>query len=42
LLYNIDLSNKQKQQEIYDLILDTEGLTVEETVEKIMIEIKKL
>jgi len=42
LLYNIDLSDKQKQQELYDLIFDTENFTVEETVEKILEEIKKL
>ena len=42
LLYNIDLSDKKKQQEIYNLIVDTKDLTVEETVEKILKEIRKL
>ncbi len=41
LLYNIDLSDKKKQQEVYDFILDTQKLTVEESVEKILEEIKK-
>lgn len=42
LLYNIDLSDKKKQQALYDFILNTEDITVEESVEIILNEIKKL
>ncbi len=36
-LYNIDLSDQQEIQKLYDLIIETENLTVEEIVEKILL-----
>ncbi|MFW9819499.1 MAG: (d)CMP kinase [Candidatus Thorarchaeota archaeon] len=35
-LYNIDLSNQEELHQLYDLIIDTENLTVEEVLEKIL------
>jgi len=39
-LYDIDLSDIKKIKELYDLVLDTEILTIEEIVEKILLKIK--
>ncbi len=36
LLYNIDLSDENRAKKIFDLILDTKNLTIEETVHKIL------
>ena len=41
-LYNIDLSDKQSIKEFFDLIIDTEHLTVEEIVDKILTELNKI
>ncbi|MEJ2252477.1 MAG: AAA family ATPase [Candidatus Lokiarchaeota archaeon] len=35
-LYDIDLSDENKQQELYDIIIDTSNLSIEEVVEKIL------
>ena len=40
-LYNIDLSNKKKLNELYDIIIDTEHLTIEEIVTTIITKIKE-
>ncbi|MFW9899271.1 MAG: cytidylate kinase, partial [Candidatus Thorarchaeota archaeon] len=42
LLYNIKINDLEKAKEIFDLILDTEKLSVEEAVNKILEEIKKI
>ena len=42
LLYNIEINDLEKAKEIFDLILDTEKLSVEEAVNKILEEIKKI
>ncbi|MFX1375375.1 MAG: (d)CMP kinase [Promethearchaeota archaeon] len=42
ILYNIDLNDSEKRTEIYDLILDTGTLTVEEVIQKILSSIKDL
>ncbi|MFX1327375.1 MAG: (d)CMP kinase [Promethearchaeota archaeon] len=41
-LYNIDLSNENEKNKIYDLIIDTENLTVEEILAKILSNLKKV
>jgi len=41
-LYNIDLNDAEKNGKIYDLIIDTGNLTVEEISEKILSAVKKL
>ncbi len=41
-LYNIDLGDEGKEKTVYDLIIDTKDLTIEEVIEKIISEIKKL
>ncbi|MFX1418308.1 MAG: (d)CMP kinase [Promethearchaeota archaeon] len=41
-LYNIDLSNKQELNQIYDLIIDTENLTVEEILKKILLRLEEV
>ena len=41
-LYNIDLNNAEKIGKIYDLIIDTGNLRVEEVLEKILSAVKKL
>ena len=38
-LYQIDLEDKEKVKTVYDLIINTEDLTIEEVVEKILNEI---
>jgi len=40
-LYNIDLSDYDDLNKIYDLIINTENLTIEDIVEKILMQIKK-
>lgn len=35
-LYNIDLSNRTKIKEIHDIVLATEGLTIEEVLNKLL------
>ena len=40
-LYNIDLKDEIKKEELYNLIIDTENLTVDEVLEKILNAIKK-
>ena len=40
-LYNIDLSNEKKLNELYDIIIDTENLTIEEVVSAIINTIKE-
>jgi len=40
-LYNIDLKDEIKIEELYNLIIDTENLTVDEVLEKILNAIKK-
>lgn len=35
-LYNIDLSDQEEIQDLYDLIIDTENLTIEDVLEKIL------
>ena len=42
LLYNINLNDLKKAKEIFDLIIDTEKLSIEESVSKILEEIKKI
>jgi predicted cytidylate kinase len=42
LIYNIKINDLEKAKEIFDLILDTEKLSVEEAVNKILEEIKKI
>lgn len=42
ILYKIDLTRNEKATSIYDLIIDTGELTVEEVIEKIVTEINKL
>ena len=41
-LYNIDLKDEIKKEELYNLIIDTENLTVDEVLEKILDAIKKI
>ncbi|MFX1296941.1 MAG: (d)CMP kinase [Promethearchaeota archaeon] len=40
-LYNIDLSDQNEIQNIYDLIIDTQNLTIEEIIEKIILALEK-
>jgi cytidylate kinase len=40
-LYNIDLKDKKQVNKIYDLIIDTQNLTIEEVVKKIISVIEK-
>ena len=40
-LYNIDLSDQKEIQNMYDLIINTENLTIEEIVEKIILALEK-
>jgi len=40
-LYKIDLNDSKKNSEIYDLIIDTSNLTIEEIVDKILTKLKK-
>jgi len=35
-LYNIDLGDREEIQDLYDLIIDTENLTIEDVLEKIL------
>ena len=42
ILYNIDLEDEEKAEGVYDFIINTKDLTVEEVIEKILTEIKKL
>ena len=42
ILYNIDLGDMEKAKKVYDLIIDTGELTIEEVTEKIISEINKL
>ena len=39
-LYNIDLSDQEEIQDLYDLIIDTENLTIEDVLEKILSTLK--
>jgi len=41
-LYNIDLSDKDTINELHDMVINTENLTIEEVVEKIISKIKKV
>lgn len=41
-LYNIDLGDKKSTKEFFDLIIDTEHLTIEEIVDKILSELNKI
>ena len=41
-LYNFDLSDKKSTLEFYDLIINTEHLTIEEIVDKILVELNKI
>ncbi|MFW9880869.1 MAG: (d)CMP kinase [Candidatus Thorarchaeota archaeon] len=41
-LYNIDLSNQKELKQIYDLIVNTENLTIEEVLIKILKRLKKV
>lgn len=41
-LYNIDLSDRKSQKKFFDLIIDTEHLTLEEIVDKILTELNKI
>lgn len=41
-LYNIDLKDEEKIAKLYDLIMNTENLTVDEVFEQILTAVKKL
>ncbi|NVM17909.1 MAG: cytidylate kinase family protein [Candidatus Lokiarchaeota archaeon] len=41
-LYDIDLSDKESTKEFFDLIIDTEHLTIEEIVQKILLELDQI
>ena len=41
-LYHIDLSDRKSQKKFFDLIIDTEHLTIEEIVDKILTELNKI
>ncbi|GAG64839.1 unnamed protein product, partial [marine sediment metagenome] len=41
-LYNIDLSDKNSTTEFFDLIIDTESLSVEEVMQIILKELKRI
>lgn len=41
-LYYIDLSNSDKIREIFDLVINTENLTIDEVLKKILYKLKKL
>ena len=41
-LYDIDLSNQEELNQIYDLIINTENLTVEEILKKILLILEKV
>jgi cytidylate kinase len=41
-LYNIDLRDESKQRELYDIIVNTENLTIKEVVDEILSKINKL
>jgi len=41
-LYNIDLKDEAKIAKLYDLIIDTENLTIDEVLEQILTAVKKL
>jgi predicted cytidylate kinase len=41
-LYNIDLKDENKTQKLYNLVIDTENLTVDEVLKQILIALKKL
>jgi cytidylate kinase len=41
-LYNIDLSDNKSTKEFFDLIINTEHLTIEEIVDKILTELNKI
>jgi len=41
-LYNIDLSDNNKIKKIYDLIIDTQNLTIEEVLNRILSSLNKL
>ncbi len=40
-LYNIDLNNESVKKELYDIIIDTESLSIQEILKKILSELKK-
>jgi len=40
-LYNIDLSDENTNKELYDLIINTESLSIQEIIKKILLELKK-
>lgn len=41
-LYNIDLNDQEELSQIYDLVINTENLTVEEILEKILSTLEKV
>ena len=41
ILYNIDLNDQKRLKEIFDLIIDTEHLSIEQVLNKILTKIKK-
>ena len=41
-LYNIDLKDEEKIAKLYDLIINTENLTIDEVLEQILTAVKKL
>ena len=41
-LYNIDLSDKKSTEKVFDFIINTENLSIEEIVEKILLELNKI
>jgi len=41
-LYNIDLKDEEKIAKLYNLIIDTENLTIDEVLEQILTVVKKL
>ncbi|UCD02131.1 MAG: AAA family ATPase [Promethearchaeota archaeon] len=41
-LYDIDLSNQEEIKKIYDLIINTENLSVEEIIDKILTTLEKM
>jgi cytidylate kinase len=40
-LYNIDLRNEQIINELYDIIIDTESLSIQQVLKKIILELEK-
>ncbi|MFX1502067.1 MAG: hypothetical protein ACFFDH_13980, partial [Promethearchaeota archaeon] len=40
-LYNIDLNDKKETQKLFDLIINTESLTIKEITDKILLALEK-